>query len=1258
MGLSRFNIEDHELFFGRKTQISDLYKKVKSQIFTAVTGPSGCGKSSLVFAGVASRLKDDGYLCIEVRFVDEKDPFISFSEAIGVHIFSESTKNTAYFVECKKYTEELKSGGLDFADCIRGIRTSNENKSVLIVIDQFEEIFNEVIDNDLRKNFLSFISEVTKEDFINQYFSLVITLRYDFFHEFNGHPEFYDVIDNGFSKYDIGFIKSADDLREIIENPLQTKEYKRHGIRLEDRLTDTIIQDSKRYGYNLSLIEFTLTQLWDDQEDGLLKLAAYQGIGNTVKENANAQFGGLSSNERGQAETLFVKLVTLGDGVADTKKRISGGKLDDKEWRLAQKLAETRVVDLKDGGNVSTQRLISILPANTKHESYVEIVHDILIQEWEQLGEWLKDYRPFLRWRSDFEVFYKSWQQEPQTEEHYLSGLPLATAEEWMHDNKASMLTDDEREFISTSIAFQKKLKVEEEELIKKEVVQQRKMTIIALGVAFFTSILMFFLESSKREEQKAKEEAITASKRLMATLSEKLLNEGSARLAILVALEALESNMDPSGRDEPAYKKALETLKSSNGKYIKTQEITIPGLDQTSSYDITPDVSRIVYSYDRGKARVWDINENKSIVELNGIAEWFREIKFHENQNIISLTSNKHAPAEVWDLNARKKIIDYTGVGISRVYSSNDSKYFLAVDGWYNSTLTYVDPINHNETELFSVGEKESLGLSADGCCFYHGQKGRLTKYLLHNDIYKKDVSISTPDVNSFVFLHNQSHLLAFSQSDDVSHSNIEKYLETGKAENYINTMDFDPHGEQMFFDRSGGLFAFYDLNYAQPHTLDIRIYHSNSGGYVGLIRNANVDYLHSASLDASSVSMNVIADRLGSNSIFGRKTVVDIYSGAHYLTYDKGDDMKGLYSSPKFVYQTSKISAINKEKSSLILFDYVNIPRDYLRIYDTRLLDVVEFGPGFTVKSTSSPEVGNGLSSGQHIRIWDRNNGQLLSYVDETSFTFLEELYFGDSGSRCLSTQGISACDLLRSSDGNVEAKKEKSNAIDFHQIGLKNTDKNIKISINLPEKLMKLFFMGFSDVDDYFYLVVDRKILVWNTNTMSKVAEWNSEVKGWSEDVERYHSILDFSTTISDTDNEIRDDTKVIFSSGEQINIYSLLSGELLFSYVPKSGKISNVTISSNMGHIAWAEGGSKLMASDYSSGDTIFSYDASPDIIKAIDISEDAQHILWAQSDGEIVVAPLTEITDIEIIDEFRNLNLEPLTDAERERYNLH
>ncbi|MEM9260330.1 MAG: ATP-binding protein, partial [Bacteroidota bacterium] len=66
-GLDAFEAADHERFFGRDQQVTELYQRVRTAKLTLLYGLSGTGKSSLVRCGLANRFGAREWLPVFIR---------------------------------------------------------------------------------------------------------------------------------------------------------------------------------------------------------------------------------------------------------------------------------------------------------------------------------------------------------------------------------------------------------------------------------------------------------------------------------------------------------------------------------------------------------------------------------------------------------------------------------------------------------------------------------------------------------------------------------------------------------------------------------------------------------------------------------------------------------------------------------------------------------------------------------------------------------------------------------------------------------------------------------------------------------------------------------------------------------------------------------------------------------------------------------------------------------------------------------------
>lgn len=130
IGLNAYTEETQAYFFGRDTEICEMYSRVRQKTLTILYGPSGWGKSSLLGAGLIPKLKVERFRPILVRldYRNESPPLIEQTKAALNQILGqEAIDPTTTLWEA---LHDVSKRPVDL----------NEYPPVLI-FDQFEEIF-------------------------------------------------------------------------------------------------------------------------------------------------------------------------------------------------------------------------------------------------------------------------------------------------------------------------------------------------------------------------------------------------------------------------------------------------------------------------------------------------------------------------------------------------------------------------------------------------------------------------------------------------------------------------------------------------------------------------------------------------------------------------------------------------------------------------------------------------------------------------------------------------------------------------------------------------------------------------------------------------------------------------------------------------------------------------------------------------------------------------------------------------------------
>ena len=208
-GLRAFQSADYQDFFGREkvirsTGVSGWAKQANLRAFLAVVGPSGSGKSSLVKAGLIPAIWRGELPGSEKWFVAEMLPGdhpLDELEIALMRVAANQARNV------REQLERDQRGLLRAAQLI----LPNDGSELVVVIDQFEEVFTLLTEEDARMHFLSLLHTAVSEP--RSRVRVVITLRADFYDRPLQYPDFGELVR---SRMETVLPLSADELESAI----------------------------------------------------------------------------------------------------------------------------------------------------------------------------------------------------------------------------------------------------------------------------------------------------------------------------------------------------------------------------------------------------------------------------------------------------------------------------------------------------------------------------------------------------------------------------------------------------------------------------------------------------------------------------------------------------------------------------------------------------------------------------------------------------------------------------------------------------------------------------------------------------------------------------------------------------------------------------------------------------------------------------------------------------------------------------------
>ena len=147
-----------------------------------------------------------------------------------------------------------------------------EDSKLVLMIDQFEEVFTQIEVESERQQFLDLVqAAVSIED---SPIIILITLRADFYDRPLLYQNFGGLIRK---RTELVLPLSDEELEETVSGPAY-----RVGAVLEEGLIENILKDVREQPGALPLLQYALTELFERRDGALLTNAAYQEIGGTL----------------------------------------------------------------------------------------------------------------------------------------------------------------------------------------------------------------------------------------------------------------------------------------------------------------------------------------------------------------------------------------------------------------------------------------------------------------------------------------------------------------------------------------------------------------------------------------------------------------------------------------------------------------------------------------------------------------------------------------------------------------------------------------------------------------------------------------------------------------------------------------------------------------------------------------------------------------------------------------------------------------
>ncbi len=536
-GLASFEQDDARLFFGRERLVGELAARTVGVGLLGVLGASGSGKSSAIAAGLLPSL------------------------SAGLLPGSERWRSVVI------RPGEHPLAALDSVS----ISDSGVDERLVLVVDQFEELFTTCTDEDERGRFVKRIVATASDP---ERAVVILALRADFSGECAAYSELAELLAANLVL--VGPMTS-DELRRAVELPAR-----RVGIRVESSLGEALVAEIGDEPGGLPLLSTALVELWMARSDGWLKLEALAGLGGVrgaVARLADSSYENLTDDERSAARRLFMRLASTGEEGVLARRMVPLSELD-----LQRDPVLAMVVE-----RLTDDRLL------TAHHGAVEVAHEALLREWPRFQEWLREDLQGRELREHLTQSAKRWEAADRDAAELYRGARLSATVDWAAGRQQE-LNELEREFLRESRAES------ERELARQRRANRRlKGLLVGVGVLLLAAIGAGVFALVQRSDAKHK-----ARIALGRQLGAEAVSQPRIDVSMLLARASLD--FDHSLRTEGTLLATLLREPAVTGTF------TVPIEDRPLQVRVSPDGRTIAVSTNNNMMRFYDTRTHREV--------------------------------------------------------------------------------------------------------------------------------------------------------------------------------------------------------------------------------------------------------------------------------------------------------------------------------------------------------------------------------------------------------------------------------------------------------------------------------------------------------------------------------------------------------------------------------------------------------------------------------------------------------------------
>ncbi len=438
-GLSAFEEQDAAFFFGREAATTQVLERMSRLLegtgLLVVSGVSGAGKSSLLQAGVLPRIRGAGLASAPgsaswpcLVFTPTRAPLDELALRVALLAGADAAAvrrgldadPEGFALTARQAALARPPGPAGDPAGLVVDRHQLQQRRLLLVVDQFEQLFTQCADDGQRRAFITALHVGAGHGPDHTPAALVVLgVRADFEARCADYPQLADAVQERY----LVTAMTERQLRMAITEPA-----KKAGSHVDDDLIEVLLSDV-RAGHGgaagagvLPLLSHALDQAWRSRAGEALTLADYErtgGIEGAVADSAQRAYDHLTTAQKAAARQVFTRLTATGTEGVDTADR--GTRAELTEGKSAAEVQDVEAV-LEA---FAAERLLTLAADS------VEISHEVLLTAWPLLRDtWLTETHADRIVRTRLRNVAAEWTRHSRDPSYLYSGSLLQAATE------------------------------------------------------------------------------------------------------------------------------------------------------------------------------------------------------------------------------------------------------------------------------------------------------------------------------------------------------------------------------------------------------------------------------------------------------------------------------------------------------------------------------------------------------------------------------------------------------------------------------------------------------------------------------------------------------------------------------------------------------------------------------------------------------------------------------------------------------------